>query len=144
LLPPARLHFLDGWYNPERNAETGEIWRWMGDEGVCHVGNLRRDVDVFIKGEIPREPFERPSTVTVLLQGKPIARFTPPYGDFSRRIRVPAIQLGESSAVIFVIQVDQTFRPVESGSGADSRILGLHLTDFQVVPRLSPFVEVPS
>jgi hypothetical protein len=135
-LTPPRVRFLDGWYNPEKDPDTGHTARWMGEEALCQVGNLRRDVDLFLKGGFPREPFARPSTITITLNGRPIDVFTPPYGDFSRRITLRAADLGERPSLLFGVQIDQTFTPSDTGIATDPRILGLYLEDFVVLPRL--------
>src|SRR5258708_37484087 len=66
--PEANVVYDKGFFDLERDQNIS--WRWMSEEGVIRLKNLKRDAVLKIKGNVPQDRFPQPPTITVKLNGE--------------------------------------------------------------------------
>jgi phosphoglycerol transferase len=113
------VHYTSGWNQPERDFESGGLFRWMGTQATMTVtrGRVRDGLTL----SLPVMSFEQPRTLIVRLGTKELARVTVP-ADSITRVNVP-IPAGSEAAT-----VDLAVEPAAQRAGAgDPRMLALKI-----------------
>jgi hypothetical protein len=127
--PPTGLVY--GWYDLEKNLETGESWRWMAGLSRLTLQNPCKPCTLLLIGRIPQEKLSQASGLHVILNGCEIDYFVPGDDDFTVRYDLPLFILGTEPLITLDLKTDREFRPSEDGISRDDRNLGLELKTLQ-------------
>ncbi len=118
--PMGALHFGQGWYPVESNAEGS--WRWMGQVGEIRVPTLRTKALLQIVGWAPLELLGTAPTMRVSVNGREVDHFVPPMGHFKKEYRVPIDIQGEDQESAVRLETSAT-----ASAPGDPRDLGYAL-----------------
>ena len=138
LLPQSENIFLiydinKGWHPAEVDpADPTNEWQWTGKTAVISLTNPKRDATLYLEWDARTDLFNPPQQVVVKVGGQPIGTFAAASKDRTlTTFPITAAQFGADNMAEITIEVDRTF----SGSGNDSRELGLRIFHAFVEPR---------
>ncbi len=120
----------DGWYLPEFDPRTGELWRWTSARAVIRVRPGASDLVMLLEGQSPLAERGDPPEVTIRAGRVEVARLRPP-AEFRETVRIPRAALETPEGVV-VIETDRVFVPADWGIGHDRRRLGVRIFEVQI------------
>jgi hypothetical protein len=114
--------FVDGWYDEEGQGTT--VWRWMGAESRTFLPEIAGNARLRLRFFVPLDIMEGHPTITILLNGTELDRFTA-----SEPFNEKTYTVGNATAKpnVLVIRTSQAVSPAAIGRGGDGRTLGLRL-----------------
>ncbi|HMV87785.1 MAG TPA: YfhO family protein, partial [Blastocatellia bacterium] len=120
--------FGQGFSKPEFD-DTGESWRWMGEEGWIELPNTGEPMRLKIEGLVPLERFSRPSKLTFELNGQSLAQVAVAENLLQQEFVVTPAQQGTGKTSWLRLHTDQVFIPSQADpKNKDPRQLGFSLT----------------
>jgi hypothetical protein len=116
----------EGWHETEFNPATGLSWRWTGERAVLlALAPGEAPLELTLRGESPRNYFDRAPDVRVLACDLEVGRFSPAE-DFTERVRIPAGATAGCGGRVSLV-TSETFVPDERDGNGDRRRLGLRI-----------------
>ena len=118
------LQYQEGWY-----AEEGQYprsWRWMGGRGVISLPPRTAKASLTLSIKVPSELRPTPPTLTITFDNRPLDRFV---ATEPRITRTYTIESADEATHTLVLSTDRTFIPAATGKSADTRSLGLMVTE---------------
>jgi hypothetical protein len=122
--------FDEGWHEAEFSPVRLERWRWMSARAVLRVEQATAPLTLVLRGDSPLRDFAGPSTLTVRVGSRQLARVDL-QGPFTVRVGLLPGQLAEAGGRI-ELTTSQTFVPAERDGVPDRRALGLRLLEVTV------------
>jgi len=133
------LIYKEGWHAPEVAPQNSIMeWQWTKGSATITFRNPKRASTFYLHADNPGIAFNEQQSVAILLNGKPVDRFTlAPRQEHIQRTLLTAEQLGSADMAELRIQVDKTFVPalVPAAHSRDSRELGIRVFHAFVEPR---------
>lgn len=114
-----------GWYEPELEQMTGELWRWTAQRAVMFVRHFGRDVVLVIEADDPTRTLGRAVVLQVRAGGEVIAsrRFD---GRVDWEVTIPAAVLDNARGRVTLLS-EASFIPDRTQRNGDSRELSLRV-----------------
>ncbi len=122
--------YLDGWYGVEN--EGANFWRWMGRRAQVALFNEADTMQLSVRGDIVTLRDGTHPALTLRLDGREVARFTPSKEAFEQTLTVPT-EAGRFWSVL-TLEVDPIVTPKGLGQGSDERELGLRCYEVKWTP----------
>lgn len=120
----------EGWWEPEYNQRTGQMWRWTSREAKLWLYNPGRDLTLVISGEDPSRYYRGGTEMVVLAGERELARFKLDT-HFSQAVRIPVEPLSVARGRI-TLRVADTHVPGKRRASTDMRELGIRIFDVMV------------
>jgi hypothetical protein len=120
-----RIEFREGWYAEE--GTRPKSWRWMSGRSVTTLPARRGDARLELAFDIPLPSLGAAPSVGIEFDGVPIDRFVANERRVARGWTLRGLS-GDAPHTL-VITTDRTFTPSRSGHSADTRELGVSLTN---------------
>ena len=132
--------FKTGWQPAEVADRNNAVeWQWTKKEATLAFKNPKKDVVLYLDVDSPGANLHGAQQVQVMAGGQQADQFTlkPDEDRVSRKIKIPAAQIGAEDMSELKIVVDKTFIPAQvSGSNSkDPRELGVRVFHSYVDPR---------
>lgn len=115
--------FVSGWYTAERSG-TDE-WRWMAAHSVTKLPPASGDTALRLVFDLPNEIMPQHPTITVMLNGVVLDRFSPTNAHISRDYHVVPAPNGAPN--VLELDINRIVNPSQRQTGEDARDLGLLL-----------------
>ncbi|HZS08569.1 MAG TPA: hypothetical protein VFD58_27295 [Blastocatellia bacterium] len=126
LTPEPNVFYDKGFFDLERDQNMS--WRWMSEEGVIRLKNLKRDAVLKIKGNVPQDRFPQLPTITVKLNGEQLDQFPAPAAPTEKIYNIPASKQGTGEFSELRITSSKVFIPKElDKKSTDGRHLSFSL-----------------
>lgn len=125
-----QTNYLDGWYGVENDGAN--FWRWMGRRAQVALFNEAAQMQLSVRGDIVALRDGTHPTLTLRLDGREVARFTPPHEAFEQTLSVPT-EAGRFWSVL-TLEVDPIVTPKGLGLSNDERELGLRCYEVKWTP----------
>ena len=124
--PEPQVIYEKGFFDEERDRDL--TWRWMSEEGVIRLKNPKRDAVLKIRGNVPKDRFPQPPTITMKLNGEQLDQFPAPTEPTEKVYNIPAARLGNGDFAELTISSSRVFIPKEvDKNSADPRHLSFSL-----------------
>ncbi|MFN7948175.1 MAG: hypothetical protein U0Z53_22690 [Blastocatellia bacterium] len=124
--PEPQVFYEKGFFDEERDRDL--TWRWMSEEGVIRLKNPKRDAVLKIKGNVPKDRFPKPPTITIKLNGEQLDQFPAPTEPTEKVYNIPAARLGNGDFAELTISSSKIFIPKEvDKNSTDPRHLSFSL-----------------
>lgn len=124
--------FADGWYEPELNPRSGQVWRWAGPRSSLRIWNAGRDVRVRLRGSVPTHVYGEQARLTLKAGDRVMGKFTAGRA-FAHEVHLSKAVLGACGGRISIVS-DKEFVPKERSQSQDARRLAFQLFELQVSP----------
>jgi hypothetical protein len=122
--------YQDGWYGIESDGLN--VWQWMGRRAQVALFNEASTMQLYVRGYVVILRDGSRPTVTMRLDGREVARFTPAQAAFEQTLTVPT-EAGRFWSVL-TLEVDPIVTPKGLGLSGDERELGLRCYDIKWQP----------
>jgi hypothetical protein len=131
----AKVVFGAGFFNLEQ-AANGASWRWMSEEGVVKLQNVKRVMTLKLATRAPLERFPQSPTVRFEINGTLLEEIVLTTADLNKEYEVSVEQQGPTEWSELRIKTNRSFVPKEVMKDSnDARKLGLMLNSLTWVAK---------